>query len=243
MDLHFAREHDLLKLPGADQLDRASDRRLVVLGWHRAREQKAPRRRRIEQGQPGAMQLKQPPVHARLELLADVIGGGQRRQREAHAAPPGALAAREHHLRHRQRCGLEPRPVRRAAAVGGESEAADRDRSPAGVLGGVAHGSSRKRAPALGDALKAPAPRRLEADRLAQPAESRVPAVGLLEHEPLLAAPARGAHDRRGIDVPRQRQRHRRERLPRRCAVPRHRELQAPSEPRLIGARERERRA
>jgi len=36
VDVDFARQHDLLHAPAADQLDRARDGRLVVLGGHRA---------------------------------------------------------------------------------------------------------------------------------------------------------------------------------------------------------------
>ena len=72
-------------------------------------------------------------------------------------------------------------------------------------------------------------------------ASARAPALGLLEEEPRLARTPRGADDRAGVDVARQRQRQRRQRLA--AAAPRtlDGELQTRREPLAVGVAQRER--
>ncbi len=128
------------------------------------------------------------------------------------------LLARERDLRHAQRGRLEPAPVRRAAAVGREREATDGDRAPTHpavrrLVGGVAHSGCRQRAPTVGDRGEAVGAGGLQAADLAETRQGSPAAVRLLEHEPVLAGPARGARDRGGIDVACERQRDRREHL------------------------------
>ncbi len=95
MHLHFTGEHDLLDLLRPDHLHRSRDRRFVVLGGHRAREQKAPGRRRVQHGQPTRLELLQAPVQAREQVLG-CHRRGERRQREPHnrVCPAGGGADR-----------------------------------------------------------------------------------------------------------------------------------------------------
>ena len=175
-------------------------------GRHRAGHLKAPGRRRVEQRQRPLAQLAHARAQAREQLLGGVVGRGQRRQRQAHARRPPRSTRRSVDLGDDQRRRREALPVRRRAAVGREREAAHRDR-PAAV-GPVARrrrrpraaDSARQRSATLVEALGAA---RLQRDRLAQPGQRRAAAVGLLEREPRLAGAARGARDRRRVDVAR----------------------------------------
>ena len=74
VDLHLAREHDLLELAGANPLHRPRHRLLVVRRGHRAEHLVLPRRRRVEHRQRRRAQLRQTRRHARLEIRRDVIG-------------------------------------------------------------------------------------------------------------------------------------------------------------------------
>jgi hypothetical protein len=96
--------------------------------------------------------------------------------------------------------------VRRAAAVRGEGEAADRDRAGrAGAVGRVAQRAGRQRAPGPGDGGEAVGPRRLERRDAAERPQRRAVAVGLLQAEPRLAGAPRRHDDRGRVDVAAQR--------------------------------------
>ncbi len=98
--------------------------------------------------------------------------------------------------------GSKPRQCGGAAAIGGEGEAADGDRTAAGgLLCGIGDGRSRQRPPALGDALKRDGPLALMLVACAEPCERSVRALGLLEHEPVLTGAPRGTDDGCGIEL------------------------------------------
>ena len=146
VDLHLAREDDLVQRSGADALDGSRDRGLVVLGRHRADHAIAPGRGGVEQRQRRAAQrlgaLEQPARRARRDRRRE------RRRRPASASPRSPRRA-QRHLGHVQRGGLEARPVRRRAAVGREGEASDghrRRRPRRRRVGHAAPASARRRA-------------------------------------------------------------------------------------------------
>ena len=85
VDLDLARQHDLVEGPGADALDGAGDRRLVVLGRHRADDLEPPGGIRVEQRERALVQLGRPaPRGARRSRRARRRGG---RARRASAGP------------------------------------------------------------------------------------------------------------------------------------------------------------
>ena len=189
----LAGEHDLLELAGADPLDRARDRRLVVLGRHRADDDAArPDRRRVEQRQrrrcaarpARALQRAPAAPRARRRARRARRGSGARRSPRRASATSGTIS--EAGAKPAQ-CGAAPPsaanakpPTATEPGAGGPS---------AGSRDGAARASSRQRA---ATAPKRSAPARLErsAARPAPPARRR--AIGLLEAEPALAGPARG---------------------------------------------------
>ncbi len=183
VDVHLAGEHDLLELPRADQLDGAGDSGLVVLGRHRARDPVAPGGRGVEQRQRRRAQFAHAVLQAGEQLLGGVVGGGERVERQAHvpsaAAPRGMGFAGERYLGHDQGGRLEARPRGVRAALRGEGEATDRDRSTATeVLGGVADGGGRQGAPAISHGGKAFGASRSEQGTSPSAASARAPRSG-----------------------------------------------------------------
>ena len=91
--------------------------------------------------------------------------------------------------------------------------------APAGSSAGSDTAARRQRAPAVGHGGEALCAGGLQARRLTQRRQRRLAPVGLLEHEPALPLPARGADDGRRVHVGGERQRDRRQHLP--AAAPR----------------------
>ena len=196
--------------PGADPLDRARDRLLVVLGRHRADDLRSARPGAGSSSGSGASRSS--PSRAR-RPLEQLVGRRRRARRarrgQAHVARRGGRA------RPRGRCsdaGAKPAPVRRRAAVGREGEAADRDR--ARRRGGAVRrvGDARRAASARHAratlARSARRPRRSQRAHAAERGERRAAAVGLLEAEPRLARRA-ARRRRRAVGSTRRRSSHR----------------------------------
>jgi hypothetical protein len=129
VDLHFAREHDLLELARARSARPRARPPLVVLGRHRARHLKAPGRRRVEQRQRASAQLRHAALQAREQLLGGVVG-----RASAASVSHRRLAARS--LRTSATSGTvsdagsKPAQCGAAPPSGGEREAAQCHRTP-----------------------------------------------------------------------------------------------------------------
>ena len=166
----------------------------------------APRRRGIEQRKRLLAQLGRRRCR-RARLLRQIVRTGKSRQRHPHLrASIAALAprrpARERDLGYDQRGRREAGPVRCAAALGRERKASHRDRPAAEqALGRIGHRGARQLAPAVGHSLEAPRPRGAQLSHFAQGRQRRPAAVGLLEHEPMLAGAPGSADDGARIDV------------------------------------------
>ena len=203
VDLHFAREHDLLDAARRDQLDRSGHRRLVVLGRHRAGDLKAPDRRGVEQRQRTRAQLAEAPSDSRQQILRGVIR--LRRAPPASCAPPARPRARGARAPARARSATPARSPPSAATQPPSGAKAKPPTAsgppPPGSSEGSLTAAAAQRPPALGHVGEALGSLRLQAQRLAQPGQRRTAAVGLLEHEPRLARAPRGAHDGRRIDA------------------------------------------
>ena len=151
MNLHFAGQHDLLDLPAAISSHGAADRRLVVLGRHRARHLKAPDRRRVEQWQRRPSATRQgaaarPPAGPR-------AGHPARRAPRASGAPAALRRGPSARARARARSAkparTPPSAARRRRRARRRSRRRRRARA-AGASGRIADGGRRERAPALG---------------------------------------------------------------------------------------------
>jgi hypothetical protein len=197
MDGDLAREHDLLEVAGADPLDRARDRGLVVLRRSDRRDAELPGGGRVEQRQRRVAQLAHAPLEPGDQLLGDVVGRGQRGEGEPHVG----AAAGQRQLRDHEVGGLEAGPVRRRAAVVGEREAADGHEPGAGrAVRRVGLGRARERAPGGRGAREAIGAATLDPVHAAQRGECGARAVGLLEAEPRLAVATRCEDGGAGVD-------------------------------------------
>ena len=183
----FAREHDLLQLARADQLDGARDRRLVVLGRHRAGDLEAAGRARVEQRQRRARAARRgAPRAARAAPRRSSSGRSERRRASADASPPRRASATSGTISDAgakpAQCGAAPPsganakpPTATGAGAGGPSR-------------GSRDGLGRERAPALGDAREAVAARAPRSPPTAPSAASATPSrSGCSKAEPLLA--------------------------------------------------------
>ena len=225
-------QDDLVERAGADALDGARDRLLVVLGRHRAGDVEAPGGVRVQQRQRRLAQSGGAGLEPREHPLGVVVGREERGERQAHLLPtPG-----ERDLGHVQRRRRKPPPVRRGAALGCEGEASDGDRAGrAEAVGRVALGRPGEGAPRprhRGEALR---PARVERLHAPERAQGGAVAVGLLYAEPRLFVDARRDRDRDRIHIATQLDRDRRQHLARRRA-PRtpDRRLEAPEQPRAV---------
>jgi hypothetical protein len=163
-----------------------------VLGRHRADHAVAAGRIGVEQRQRRAAQGPRALEQPRGDRVGVVVGGDDRRQRQRHAL----AAARERHLGHVQRRGMEAGPVRGAATVRGEGEAADGHRPAV-----LARSVGQQLAPARRDACEAPGAAVVERRRASDRGEGEAIAIGMLEAEPVLARSPRRRGHRGRVDV------------------------------------------
>ena len=106
VDGDLAGEDDLLEGAGADPLDGARDRGLVVLRRRGGGDPEAAGGRRVEQRERPVAQPRQPALDARHELLGHVVARREHGDRQPHVAPP----ARQRQLRHDQPARADSRP-------------------------------------------------------------------------------------------------------------------------------------
>ena len=201
VDLDLAGEHDLLELARPDPLDGARDRRLVVLGRRDARRSEAPGGRRVEQRQrPRAQLAERARSSARRRARSGMSSGAASAASVSRTSPPRRASATSGTVSDGR---PEARPVRRAAAVGREREAADRDEPGAGGPSGAsATAVAGELAPVRRDRpAKRPGPRASSRAHAAERGQRGAVAVGLLEAEPRLAGAARGEGDRARVDA------------------------------------------
>ncbi len=144
-------------------------------------------------------QFAQAPLQARKQLLAKIIRARHCRQRQAYLAAPICVPlprppSRQCNFRHDQRCRLKARPVWGAAPFRGKRKATQRHRPPTVSLGGIPHRCGRHLAPALRHQRETLRAGCSQVTHLTQCRQRGPPAVRLLEHEPRLTLPTRGAH-------------------------------------------------
>ena len=215
VDLHLAREHDLLQRARADALDGARDRGLVVLGRGARRDDVAPDRIGVEQRQRRRAQLARdgrstpassPSAVSSAWTSAATVSWTsspvRARDTSGTCSEAGAKPAQ---------CGLSP-PSGANAKPPVAIRPAPRPSAPS--LSAAA-ASARQRA---ATSSKRCGPLRLERDDAAQRGHRGAVALGLLDAEPRLAGAPRGEHDRGRIDVVRDGHGHRGEHAAARAA-------------------------
>ena len=196
----LACEHDLLEPARRDQLDRAGNRGLVVLGRDGASDQRALRRMRVEQRQRSLDERCEPLLDQPLEPVGAVAGTRERRNR----APELLAAASNRDLGARRAM-----PRGKADHCSALAPSSAKAKPPAAISpppGGPGGGSAqafaasvRQRAAARWKRL---GPRSSIVIAAPSTGQRRAVALGLLEADPRLARAARGEDDRARIDPP-----------------------------------------
>ena len=199
MDIDLPREHHLLERAGADALNRARHRLLVVRGRHRAGHLVAPGRVGIEQRQRRFAQLWS--RWAIRWLTSSKVSSGATSALTVSQVRPDSAGQRQ--LGHDQGPGGEAPPGRRGAPVGGEGKASERGQPEAGGPSSGSHSawarSSRQRSDTAAKRLAPPAS---IASTQPSPATARPSRSGCSSTEPRLGSLPGGGHGRHRIRQP-----------------------------------------